>query len=375
MEKAVGVLGTPGHVPASVFMSTDAALKAVGDNTGNLVFQYAVAKSIAEQKIFVGSDIPWDPAKVRERCRVLVVPSANFLRENFDFTGFVGFLEATKLPLVFLGLGAQADSFEKKEFNFHPSILRLMGLLRERCRTVGVRGAYTAELLERHGVQNVSVIGCPSNFLNPDPELPQKLEAKWISDTVSVATTGDEPWPKNPLKVQAERKLIELSLAYLGIYVQQSVKPLVQLIRARNPYQNAELGKDTPASLRRAIAPQLSEREFAKFVASSVRLYFNVDQWLEDLSRFDLSIGLRLHGNMVPFQAGCPSIWVYHDARTKELVDTMCLPSLSVEQFLKLNSIEAMKAACEADFKRYATNRAMLLQRYREILAAHDIKH
>ncbi len=375
MIRKVGVVGTSGKIPGSAFMDTSPLLGSVGANSGNLVFQYAVSKSITEDRVYIGLDVPWDPVAVRSLCRVLVIPSANFLRENFDLTGFVSFLEKTELPLVFMGLGAQADSFDKTEFSFHPSIVRLMDLLRERCKIVGVRGAYTADLLSRFRIDNVAVIGCPSNFLNSDVDLPDKLAAKWLVEPTTLATTGDEPWPRNPLKRDAERKLIELTRSYGGVYVQQSVEPFVLAMRSSNPYQAASVPQETVESLRRALAPDVELRTFKQFMTTQIRLYFDVDQWLEDASRFDLSIGLRLHGNMVPFQAGCPAIWIHHDARTKELVDTMCLPSLSLADFLRLETVSEMKAASGADFRRYAERRGVLLQRYQGILGAAGVAH
>ena len=37
-----------------------------------------------------------------------------------------------QLPLLFFGLGAQARDYEQTEFDFHPSIQRLVDLIRER---------------------------------------------------------------------------------------------------------------------------------------------------------------------------------------------------------------------------------------------------
>ena len=375
MERKIGILGTPGRIPGAAFMDTKPLLGKVGDNSGNLVFQYAVTNAITEDKLYIGLDLPWDPAKVREHCRVLVIPSANFIRENFDLTGFVGFLEKTELPLVFLGLGAQANSFDKKEFDFHPSIVRLISLIRERCLQTGVRGPYTANVLNDRGVDKVSVIGCPSNFINPDDNLPLKLQEKWNQESLQIATTGDEPWPKNPLKRDAERKLVALTKSRGGIYVQQSVEPFVLALRQRNPYQTVAVEPRTVDSLRMSLAPNMGALEFANFLTASMRLYFDVDQWLEDVSRFDLSIGLRLHGNMVPFQAGCPAIWVYHDSRTQELAETMCLPRLSLEDFLKIDSVSEFKAASGADFSRYAQTRQRLKSLYHGILDAYSIAH
>lgn len=325
-SKSLALIGTTGRVAGCSFLDTSELLSRVGANTGNLVFQYAVASSIRDRLAVLGVDLPWNPEQVRERCRALVVPAANFVRENFDLTGFVDFIDKTQLPIVMVGLGAQADSYEKRSFDLHPSIHRLLGILRDRAALVGVRGPFTAEVLASLGVHNTRVIGCPSNFLNPDEDLPQHLARKWAQEPEVIATTGDEPWPKNPGKREAERRLIELTLAHGGVYVQQSVEPFVRALRNRNPYQKQGVETELIDSLRRSLAPTLSLVDFQGFLASRARLYFDVDQWLEDSARYSLSIGLRLHGNMVPFQSGSPAVWIHHDARTKELVETMALP-------------------------------------------------
>lgn len=373
--KSLAFIGTTGRVAGGSFLDTGELLSRVGANTGNLVFQYAVANSIRDRTEVIGIDLPWNPAQVRERCRALVVPAANFVRENFDLSGFVDFIDKTQLPVVMLGLGAQADSYEKKSFDLHPSIHRLLALLRDRAALVGVRGPFTAEVLSSLGVHNTKVIGCPSNFLNPDEDLPQHLARKWEQEPEVVATTGDEPWPKNPQKRDAERRLIEMTLAHGGVYVQQSVDPFVRALRNRNPYQTQDVQPDLIDSLRRSLAPMLSLREFQGFLASRVRLYLDVDQWLEDAARFSLSIGLRLHGNMVPFQSGCPAVWVHHDARTKELAETMALPQLSLDDFLAAGSLAEIRQRVDFDMGRYAATRRTLRQAYCEVLERAGIAH
>lgn len=375
VSKSLAFIGTTGRVPGCSFLDTGELLSRVGANTGNLVFQYAVASSIRDRLEVLGLDLPWNPAQVRERCRALVVPAANFVRENFDLTGFVDFIDKTQLPIVMLGLGAQADSYEKRAFDLHPSIRRLLALLKERAPLVGVRGPYTAEVMASLGVHNTQVIGCPSNFLNPDDSLPDRLAGKWNQEPDVVATTGDEPWPKNTLKRDAERRLIELTLAHGGMYVQQSVDPFVRALRNRNPYQTQGVELELVDGLRRSLAPMLSLREFQGFLASRVRLYFDVDQWLEDASRFSLSIGLRLHGNMVPFQSGCPAVWVHHDARTKELAETMALPHLSLEEFLASNTLAEIRSRVNFDMALYASTRRALRGAYCQVLDRADVPH
>lgn len=368
MADRVGFLGTQGRVAGSWSMDTKQLLGKVGANTGNLVFQYAVTATLREQPLYVGLDLPWDPRRVAEQCRVLVLPAANWVREGFDMSGFVNFVEKTGLPLVVLGLGAQADSFHETNLQLHPSIRRLLDLLGERCTTIGVRGPFTAEVLSSLGVHNVDVIGCPSNFLNPDEDLPAKLEAKWKGETFLVCATGDEPWPKRIEKRDAERNLINLVRSHGGIYVQQSVEPFVRVLRRANPYQQAIVEPASVESLRRALAPEMAIGEFEAFLAASVRIYYDVDQWLEDSARFNFSIGLRLHGNMVPFQAGCPAVWLYHDSRTQELAETMALPRMSLEDFNAAPSVPAVKERVNFDMAAYRARRAELLSKYKRIL-------
>jgi hypothetical protein len=372
-DKKIGFLGSSGSVRGASFMSTKELLLKVGQNTGNLFFQYAVYNLIKEDKCIIGVDIPWDPKIVREMCRILVVPSANFLRENFDLTGYVSFLESCDLPILFIGLGAQADSYDARIFDFHPSIKRLVGLIKDQNIGVGVRGEFTARVLNDHGVTNFSIIGCPSNFTNPDENLSEVLKTKWLNYSSTIITTGDEPWPKRPIKQLAERKLIQLAREMSGIYVQQSVEPFVNILRRSNPYQGGAITDGLQDSLRSAIAPDMDSLEFRRFLSSSVRLYVNIDQWLEEASKFDLAIGLRLHGNMVAFQSGCPAIWVHHDARTLELVETMCLPNLSLEKFLSCKSVDEFKAESNADFDKYGIARVALRSELNALFSSNNI--
>ena len=373
MNKKVGVVGTFGHIDGCSFMNTDKLLNRVGGNTGNLLFQYAVCKSINEEVYLIGDNISWDINTVRDNCRVIVIPSANFIRENFDLSGFVDFLEQLDLPLVFLGLGAQAKDYEQKEFDFHPSILKLIKLIKERSKTIGLRGEFTANLLEKYGVKNTVITGCPTNFLNSDPNLSEKLKTKWDNPVHSFLATGDEPWPKNQKKRDAERKMIDWVHKGNGIFIQQSVIPFIKYARQNNPYQNAEVPEHHEEALRKSIAPNMTNTEFKAFIATKLRIYYNVDQWLEDSSRFDFSIGLRLHGNMAAWQSGTPAIWVYHDARTRELVETMALPHMGYLDFLQLNSIEEMKESIDFCFSSYSDKRKLLFSNYTKILQEENI--
>lgn len=373
--KKIGVVGTHGRIDGCSFLDTDELLRKVGANTGNLLFQYAVCNLLDEDYVVVGEDLPWDVKTVKDQCRILVIPSANFVRENFDFSGFVDFLDKTELPLVFLGLGAQAKNYEQTEFNFHESIDRLLDLIKRKSEKVALRGAFTDKVLRERGVDSGVITGCPTNFINKDPDFINKLKKKWSRDAFSFVATGDEPWPKDLTKRDAERKMIEWVAKGNGLYLQQSVEPFIKYARQRNLYQTAVVPEHHENSLKNALAPYMSDEEFRGFVATKMRLYYNVDQWMEDSARVDFSIGLRLHGNMAAWQSGTPAIWVYHDSRTRELAETMGLPHLSHREFLKINSLTELRERVNFDFESYENTRHVLRDNLSNVLEAHGISH
>ena len=356
-------------------MDTTTAMQRAGQNCGNLMFQYAVYNLIDEPRLVVGQDIPWTPEMLSESCRVLVIPSANFLRENFDFTGMVDFLERSNLPLVFIGLGAQADDFGKTRFDFHPSILRLIDLIKERSEKVSVRGEFTAQVLESFGITDIEITGCPSNLINPAPDFADMIERKLKKPMRYFITHADEPWPKNPRKNLVERRLVKWTLSGRGIMVQQSVPEEIKYLRQNNPFSTERVSDNFEASLTQALMPERTVEDLREFVAMKLRTYYSADQWMEDSSKFDFSVGLRLHGNMAAWQSGTPALWITHDSRTQELVETMALPNIGMEDFLEnCETVEDAWKRIDFDPAFYADRRGELRQRVDSVFDAAGIR-
>jgi Polysaccharide pyruvyl transferase len=331
----VGILGTKGHVDNVYNRSTEEVMKLVGNNTGNLVFHHAVYHQVADEKYIIGEDLPWDMGTIRRNCRVIVIPSANHIREDFDLTTFVDFLERVELPLVFLGLGAQADDYEQTSLSLHPSILRLLSLAKERSKVIAIRGEFTGRILERFGITNFKVTGCPSNFINLDPDLGEKIALRRSGQMRSFITHGDEPWPKTPEKQEVEKVLATWTMQGAAMQSQQSVPAFMEFIRRDNPYGDATNPEKRGEALRNALMPSATQDQFMDYLAAKLRVYFSVSQWMEDSSKYDFSIGLRLHGNMVAIQSAVPSLFLYHDSRTRELAEIMAVPNMDYRHFLE----------------------------------------
>ena len=79
-------------------------------------------------------------------------------------------IERAALPVVVFGLGSQAPLAGPYEFNPASETIRLLKVLSDHSRRMAVRGAFTADVCIRLGINNVEVIGCQSIFWHRSPQ-------------------------------------------------------------------------------------------------------------------------------------------------------------------------------------------------------------
>ncbi|MDB5380652.1 MAG: hypothetical protein JWO26_284 [Rhodospirillales bacterium] len=364
MKKPIAILGTDGAIAMSFARPTAAAFALTGANTGNLAFQYAAFhRVLGDARITV--PFSFDPAELRERCRLVCIPAANFLYSGFDLGDLARRLEATGLPLLVLGLGAQAFK-DIGEVKLKPGTERLLHLFRERCRRIMLRGRHTAAVLERHGVQNFEVLGCPSNFINPNPALGAGIAARLAERPLNSVAFAPTFYPYN---VAIERALLdEIGMDRLAEIVAQD--PLAAIAVARGDTTSPEsaawlaeragfLSKATPA-----------EREA---LCGRMRAYFSAEAWLESYQRVDAVIGTRIHGAALGWQAGRAALVVSYDLRTEELAETMGLPLVKTAGLKPGAALALMTERVAAMAPQYDARRRGLAARLVALLGEHDV--
>lgn len=317
------ILGIDESIAGSAYLSTEALYERVGHNTGNLAFHHAVSN-------LLGGKLPsvsWyaDPAAINARGDIGVLPCANQLGPHVNYAKLGDSFQLVDRPLVALGLGAQGNATYSDLPDVPEGTLRWVQAIADRAPSnkpnIGVRGPFTLRVLEKYGLADRAVVlGCPTLFLNPDPELGRKVAARIDGsfDRIAVAG-GHQDWTH---LARLEQSLTRMMAATDGVYVVQSPREMVALGRGDvDRMSDAALGY-----LRDYTAPELTLPEFKRWARRYGRAFFDIPAWMEYLRRFDLVIGPRIHGVMLGLQAGVPSLCIAHDSRTREMCETMMVP-------------------------------------------------
>ncbi|MDO6709140.1 polysaccharide pyruvyl transferase family protein [Aliiglaciecola sp. 2_MG-2023] len=358
-QKRVAFIGRPGFIENSFTKPVESLFKEVGLNTGNLAFWYAMSQHIADPKDYFGWS--FDPQKIKNDYDVLVFPAANQLNPDWDMGGLADLIDKADTPLLICGLGAQASDMSKK-LSFNAGTKRFLKVISERAVKVGVRGNYTAQVLSENNVNNVEVLGCPSNFTNPSKKLGYEISQKFlaISDVEKLVLNIDIT-QKLAEKI---RVMFNWTIGRNTEIVNQAPLDLLKLSHRETKHIDSQLTR----RVHNLLAPSVSLSYFNKIVSNQFVSYFDVNEWMYQLHQFDLSVGTRLHGNMLALQAGTPSIFMPHDSRTQELADIMALPTYQLDKITRATTLETVIENVDFDGVKYDNSRQTLSRKYKKLI-------
>lgn len=364
----VFLLGATPSFNVVAYPTIEARLAQTGANTGNQLIAYGLLKPLDF------SAVEWDHSKgpryVNENFDVIVIAAANFLFPGFDFGGMADFIAQTKLPVVMVGLGAQSKDYSTK-IPLKPGTERLVRLVAERSKLIGVRGPFTAEVLAEMGIKNVQITGCPSFYMNADAE-PVIRKGAWpAAPRIAVNASRDvlsHAFDREKM-FEIVTGLISEAVRYDGTFVAQTERE--EMILADEPgTPQAEKALESFAAVfaKTAIDPT-ALRDWAK---RQMRVYWSVDRWLDDMRRVDFVIGTRFHGAMTALKVGTPAFVLCHDTRTSEMSKFLGIPHASI---LDVASLSVADLYASVDVAKMTRRRMELLSLYRDFLDANQLAH
>jgi polysaccharide pyruvyl transferase WcaK-like protein len=348
-----------------------AQFKTGGINTGDVLVYDAILKQLDCDEV---ANVQFTDAADRRawpegEFYSAIVRGSNYITPSLDLSHVVPLLESIKTPIVAMGIGAQAADYRKLELT--PGTLRALKIIADKSVSVGVRGFYSAEVLNDHGIKNVRVIGCPSFYRSLMPKRPigpmKQFDETRVGITLNRYLTDE--YASDAIKTnRTQRALLQEAsrTADSHVYSQgEQEETLVIYSEGREQMDHARLilrqyGLDGDAAVESLLLKRM--------VAS-----FDVDEWTRHVARnVDLMVGFRLHGNVIALHQGIPAVFFTYDARIRELADFFGVPSIEVDHYMPV-SVQRIHEAL--DFSQWERQYARNYAEYVRFLDENGLQH
>ena len=321
MPRRAIILGATPYTTDAYRKDAKTLFDETGGNTGNLAFMYAVSSHVRGARLLHWGAKAQD---VRAAGDLIVLALANQLGSHTDLGNAAARLEEFNLPVIGLGLGAQAQStgVDITLTKGTDQWLRTISRLRPSdAPNIGVRGPYTEAQIVKLGIVGAATVtGCPSNFINMHDDIAASIAKGYRRRPRCIAVTAGIPFSTGLSTL--ERELADIVTLTGGAYIVQHGLQMLQLARSEFDIMSAE---DLEAC-RAYIAPQRTLDEFKSWCRQYAYACYDARSWMDFLRRFDFVVGTRFHGAMLALQAGVPAACIVHDSRTAEMCSTMGIP-------------------------------------------------
>jgi hypothetical protein len=267
--------------------------------------------------------------RLRDEYDYVFLRGSNYIHNSMNWEQAVPTLKRLGLPIIGFGIGAQAPA--KGKIQLSDQTQELLHLMADSTTSIGVRGAYTAEVLGDIGIHNTRIIGCPTAFRRNDPELRIKLPPLDSIRKVGI-TIRREVSPDYAKDIGQyltfHRDLVKtMARRFDAVLMTQGEVEEKKLVLG------TETQRDDAMDALRAhpwTAAWYLDEEMVRLYCERL-FYSDVVADYEELVRsLDLVLGYRLHGNLMALANGIPSIYFTYDSRTVEFAETFQIPSFDV---------------------------------------------
>jgi hypothetical protein len=267
--------------------------------------------------------------RLREEYDYVFLRGSNYIHQHMKWSKTIPVLKRLKLPVLGFGIGAQAPV--KGAISLSDETQTVLRMIADSTTSIGVRGAYTAQVLWDLGIRNVRIIGCPTAFRRNDPDLTITLPPLDRVRKVGV-TMRREVSP-------AYAKDIERYLTFHRDLVKGLAARFEIVLMAQGEVEEKKLVFGTDAQREEAIAALKGKEEVANWFFDPdieklyrTRLFYSdvVADYEALVKEKDFVLGYRLHGNLMALSNGVPSVYFTYDSRTTEFAETYQIPSHDV---------------------------------------------
>ncbi len=301
----------------------------------------------------------------------VILRGSNYINDHLDLAPFADFVERLKIPFIPIGLGVQSPSYA--EVSLSEGTKRFIRMLNSCCERVGVRGNFSAEVLDTHGVKNQNVIGCPTMYRTLKPSISVKKNARYdesfkVGLTTNRHLSGAYAADASRTRTVQSRVIEEVAKLKHGKLVSQGERDEFYVARKVSEFYDG--------SLERILEyfGAAENAEISDLVVNRNTVYFDVGKWAAYVGALDFIVGLRLHGNIIALQEGVPAVFITYDSRIREISEFMHLPYLDVSNPLVMKWSLA-ELYDNADFTRFEQTYVDRYYGYVQFLESNSVEH
>ncbi len=270
---------------------------------------------------------PYDIDRCNAEFDYCFLRGSNYLHAEMQWECAEEVLSKLKIPVIPFGIGAQAP--EDAPPRLSEQTMRVMRRMGDSCARVGVRGTFSAEVLNGIGVKNIEIVGCPTLFRARDSNLAIAVRSDAEAVGFGLRREADAHYVSDLARYHGlQRRIIEdLDKRYSLTVLAQGEMEEKQIF-----YRSAE---HLPAAVHNLVATGWfqSERD-PLYALYRNQLFFSehVSDYEALMQRFDLVVTFRLHAALLALANGTPAIFCTYDSRSRELAETFAIPGFDMRE-------------------------------------------
>ncbi|MPR10439.1 polysaccharide pyruvyl transferase family protein [Microvirga tunisiensis] len=254
---------------------------------------------------------------------------SNYIHQDMNWENATEVLKRLKIPVIAWGIGAQAPVKGKLELSEQSKLM--LRLMADSTTSIGVRGAYSAQVLWDLGIKNVRIVGCPTAFRRNTPDLEIKLRPLEQIKTAGVTLRREVSG--------TYARDIEQYLTFHRDMVKDLAARFDVVLMAQGEVEEKKIVFGTPEQREEGIAELKANEWVSKWYLDEEmeklhreRLFYSdvVADYEALVQQKDMVLGYRLHGNLMALANGTPSVYFTYDSRTVEFAETYQIPNFDV---------------------------------------------
>jgi len=303
-----------------------------------------------DELLIIRRDAPdreWDI--VNGECDAVVLKGGNYIQADWLTREFgLELFRKIRIPIILFGVGVQAGKAQRIDFGAEE--VEILRYIHDSCACSSLRGHSTAEALEGIGIHNFVVTACPTAYWSRQPE----ITVRPPSDDCAGFSFRQSLYSDDPAVYEAQFRAIETvrnQFRATTVILQGEEVLLQRYMEARRwaaehearwaPIPGTHLSRLTRTPMdTAALAAEIHDRfdrytrpEFLHWFMNNTFFSYDIGEYLAMYRSRGMTVGCRLHSNLVSLANGTPTVFLTYDQRTQELAELLELPHSALGDF------------------------------------------